>query len=52
MHFVSTLVQYLVHTVTAKGITPGKEKTDAIAKASEPNCQKKTVLILGPSKLF
>ena len=38
--FVSNSVQYLGHTVTAHGITPGKEKIEAIAKASEPNRQK------------
>ena len=50
--FVSSSVQYLGHTVTAKGVTPGKEKTDAIAKASEPSCQKKLRSFLGLANYF
>ena len=50
--FVSTSVQYLGHMVSAKGVTPGKEKTNAIAKASEPSCQKKLRSFLGLANYF
>ena len=50
--FVSSSVQYLGHTIMARGITPGKEKTDAIAKASAPNCQKKLRSFLGLANYF
>ena len=50
--FVSNSVQYLGYTITAKGITPGKEKTEAIAKASPPTCQKKLRSFLGLANYF
>ena len=50
--FVSSSVQYLGHTITAKGIMPGKEKTEAIAKASAPTCQKKLRSFLGLANYF
>ena len=50
--FASNSVQYLGQTVTAGGIKPGKEKTEAIAKASVPESQKKLRYFLGLANYF
>ena len=50
--FASNSVQYLGHTVTASGIRPGKENTEAIAKASMPELQKKLRSFLGLANYF
>jgi hypothetical protein len=50
--FGSTTVQYLGHTISSDGVSPGKDKTQAVKEIREPKTMKQQFFFIGLANYF